>query len=166
MISPELSQLLDHMRWADAVVWEAALTTPDAEEDERLRLLFHHVHSVQWAYLHLFREQPVELPDLETFSQMSSIRRWGEEGHDELRALKTTLRPEDLDRTIDFPWAEQLMDTYDRVHPVDLRQGLVQLTSHSTYHRGQINARIRELGGEPPLVDYVVWLWAGRPDRS
>ena len=64
---------------------------------------------------------------------------------------------------MDFPWAEQLMEALGQVHPVDVRQALLQIASHSTYHRGQINTRIRELGGEPPLVDYVAWVWAGMP---
>jgi len=34
---------------------------------------------------------------------------------------------------------------------------------HSLYHRGQVNARLREVGGTPPLVDYIAWLWFGRP---
>ena len=32
------------------------------------------------------------------------------------------------------------------------------------YHRGQNATRLRELGGEPPLTDFVAWLWKGRPD--
>jgi uncharacterized damage-inducible protein DinB len=38
-----------------------------------------------------------------------------------------------------------------------------QVASRSTYHRGQVNARLRELDGEPPLVDYIAWIWFGRP---
>ena len=38
-----------------------------------------------------------------------------------------------------------------------------QVASHSTYHRGQVNARLREVGGTPPLVDYIAWIWFGRP---
>ena len=39
----------------------------------------------------------------------------------------------------------------------------LQVCSHSTYHRGQVNARLREIGAEPPLVDYIAWLWFERP---
>ena len=38
-----------------------------------------------------------------------------------------------------------------------------QVFSHSTYHRGQMATRIRELGGEPPAVDYIYWAWTRRP---
>ena len=34
---------------------------------------------------------------------------------------------------------------------------------HSTYHRGQVNVRLRELGGEPQLVDFIAWVWEGKP---
>ncbi len=32
-----------------------------------------------------------------------------------------------------------------------------------TGDRGQNATRLRELGGEPPLTDYIAWLWKGRP---
>jgi uncharacterized damage-inducible protein DinB len=44
-----------------------------------------------------------------------------------------------------------------------LAETMLQVASHSTYHRGQVNARLRELAGEPPLVDYIAWIWFGRP---
>jgi uncharacterized damage-inducible protein DinB len=39
-----------------------------------------------------------------------------------------------------------------------------QVAMHSMHHRGQVNARLRELGAEPPLVDYIAWIWRGRPE--
>jgi uncharacterized damage-inducible protein DinB len=39
----------------------------------------------------------------------------------------------------------------------------MQVVLHSTHHRGQIVARVRELGGNPPLVDYIGWIWLGKP---
>jgi uncharacterized damage-inducible protein DinB len=41
---------------------------------------------------------------------------------------------------------------------------ILQVALHSIYHRGQVNARLRALGQEPPLVDYIAWIWLGRPD--
>ena len=48
-------------------------------------------------------------------------------------------------------------------HPSTLGETLLQLPSHSTYHRGQVNTRLRELGATPPLVDFIAWVWAGKP---
>jgi uncharacterized damage-inducible protein DinB len=35
---------------------------------------------------------------------------------------------------------------------------LAQLFGHSWYHRGQVAALIRELGGEPAVTDYIFWV--------
>ena len=40
---------------------------------------------------------------------------------------------------------------------------VLQVVLHTTYHRGQINLRLRELGVEPPLTEYFVWTWRGKP---
>ena len=40
---------------------------------------------------------------------------------------------------------------------------MLQVALHSMYHRGQINARLRDFGGNPPLVDFIAWVWLGRP---
>src|SRR5690242_18875031 len=34
---------------------------------------------------------------------------------------------------------------------------LVQTVLHSQHHRGQIATRLRDLGGAPPTVDYILW---------
>jgi len=34
---------------------------------------------------------------------------------------------------------------------------LTQLHGHSLYHRGQIASRVRTLGGEPAITDYIYW---------
>ncbi len=35
---------------------------------------------------------------------------------------------------------------------------LTQLFGHSWYHRGQVAALVRELGGKPAVTDYVFWV--------
>jgi uncharacterized damage-inducible protein DinB len=34
---------------------------------------------------------------------------------------------------------------------------LTQLFAHSSYHRGQIAALVRTMGGEPAVTDFVYW---------
>jgi len=50
--------------------------------------------------------------------------------------------------------------------PASLAETLFQVPAHSTYHRGQVNALIRNAGGEPPLVDFIVWVWLGKPTNE
>jgi uncharacterized damage-inducible protein DinB len=63
-----------------------------------------------------------------------------------------------------MPWAAQIAERLGRsIGTTTIGEACFQVTSHSTYHRGQVNARLRELGAEPPLVDYIAWLWFDRP---
>jgi len=44
------------------------------------------------------------------------------------------------------------------------REALVQVAMHSLHHRGQNIARLRQVGGEPKNVDWIIWLWKGKPE--
>jgi len=39
----------------------------------------------------------------------------------------------------------------------------MQAVMHSQWHRGQNATRLRELGGEPPTLDLIVWIANNRP---
>jgi uncharacterized damage-inducible protein DinB len=41
---------------------------------------------------------------------------------------------------------------------VSIRDVLIQLVMHSAYHRGQIAASVREVGGKPAATDYIVYV--------
>jgi uncharacterized damage-inducible protein DinB len=63
-----------------------------------------------------------------------------------------------------MPWVKSFEAQLGRTFSTPtLGETIFQVTSHSTYHRGQVNARLREVGGNPPLVDYIAWIWFGRP---
>lgn len=75
------------------------------------------------------------------------------------------LSAEALTKTIEIPWTKYFEDRIDGpAGPVTLGESIYQVVSHSMYHRGQANRRLRELGAEPPLVDYIAWLWFDRPE--
>ena len=66
---------------------------------------------------------------------------------------------------VSMPWVKAFEAQLGRtLSTPTLGETIFQVTSHSTYHRGQVNARLREVGGEPPLVDYIAWIWFGRPE--
>jgi len=75
-----------------------------------------------------------------------------------------TLDEASLSQPMPLPWAAMIEKQFGRP-PEDTSIGetALQVALHSTYHRGQVNARLRELGAEAPLVDYIAWLWQGRP---
>ena len=72
-----------------------------------------------------------------------------------------------LGRPVDVPWARRIVARLG-VEPssVTLHETLMQLPQHSTYHRGQVNMRLRQLGVEPPLTDFIAWAWLGKPEAE
>ncbi len=55
---------------------------------------------------------------------------------------------------------------YDTHTNPSLGQTLLQVTAHSSYHRGQVNVRLRELGVDPPMTDFIVWVWGRKPSPA
>lgn len=159
-----LRELYDHMRWADAIVWRAALATPNATTDPFLRERLWHIHTVQRAFLSVWRQQSPDFRELSTFPDLATIARWGRDYYDEVRPYLDSVAEDALENLMIMPWAGRLTKRFGREPaPTTLRETMLQLPMHSTYHRGQVNARLRDLGGEPPLVDYIAWIWQGKP---
>ena len=155
-------ELYDHMRWADAVVWRAALGHEPAADDKTLRDRFFHIHIVQRAFLFAWRGEEQHYPD--PFATLGELAQWGGDVHQRVQSHMETLDDATLEHPLILPWAERLNKRLGRVHaPTTLRETMMQVPMHSTYHRGQVNTRLRELGAEPPLVDYIAWLWMGKP---
>ena len=164
---PDVYQgLMRHMEWADALVWEAVLGMPQARADERIREILHHLHVVQWAYLQIWRGEPPNVPELSSFDDLASIQVWGREYYRQVLGQLKGLDAVALERQVHFPWAEQLVERFGSPVPATVAETILQIASHTTYHRGQINTRLRELGGEPPLTDFIAWIWMGRPSTA
>ena len=163
MLPSELQQLVQHMEWADALVWNFVLARPEAQSDTRLRELLHHKHSVQWAYLQIWREDSLDIPEVSTFPDLPTICGWCQKYYEQVGPFLEALDPESLEREVDFPWAHDLMERGGTARPATLAETILQISSHTTYHRGQVNKRLRELEGEPPLTDFVAWIWMDRP---
>ena len=163
MFSTETQELLAHLEWADAAVWRAVLASGAAAADGRTKELLVHSHQTLGAYLQLWQGRRLELPEADAFADVVAAAPWARRCHADVAAYAAALDDAALLRPITFPWADQLVKHFGEARPATLGQSILQLALHSAYHRGQVNARLRELGGEPPLVDYIAWHWAGRP---
>ena len=162
----DLNDLYRHMEWADASVWRAVFASDSARADPKLHELFYHVHMVQRAFLRVWQGETRFTP-FPTFDDLASLIEWGRSYYPELFAEVKTWADDDVSRTLNVPWASLLTKPLGReAENTTLEQTAQQVALHSLYHRGQINARLRELGGEPPLVDYIAWLWLGRPEAD
>ena len=160
----QLTELYRHMEWADAKVWRAV--PGGNRDDDRLRTLLLHIHVVQRAFLCVWTHQPIDdvFRTAEQLTTLADIRSWAQPYYRDALAFVEQLTDEQLAAAIALPWAGQLAQQLGcDPAPPTLGDTGFQVTSHSTYHRGQVNARLRELGGEPPLVDYIAWIWFGKP---
>lgn len=160
----ELLDLAAHMEWADALVWSTTLQSGPARADERVKGWLHHLHTVQRAFTAIWQNGQPDLKSAASFTEMPALGAWGREGHAALRQFLAAADDETLARTVKLPWAGRAIERPDAVGHPTLAETARQVAMHSMHHRGQVNARLRELGAEPPLVDYIAWIWRGRPD--
>jgi len=157
-MNPLLRDLLGHQYWADAELWNAIGSHAAAREDKAIHDRLHHIHQVQWFFVWAIGGGPQ--PAITTpgeYPAFDDLRRYARESHDRIGAL--------LQSTPDSEWSSAVTVPWFRDPPLTISaaEALTQMAMHSHHHRGQNAARLRELGGEPPTVDLIVWYWKGRP---
>jgi uncharacterized damage-inducible protein DinB len=158
-----LNELSRQMEWADAAVWAAVLASSEASQDSKLREYLIHLHLVQRTFLLVWRGEPLTGMPPE-FRDARALMNWGRENYSQAFAHLNSLSEEELNQALPLPWSAMLEERLGRPPaPTTKAETALQVALHSMYHRGQVNARLREIGAEPPLVDYIVWLWLGRP---
>jgi len=164
--APQLRDLFRHMEWADATVWRVIGALDRGSVDPWLRSRLFHVHLVQRAFLQVWKRDEVPSMKAEDFPTLEAVRLWARPYYSEAFAFLGSLdrEPERLAEPMAMPWVTAFERRLGRQFETPtLAETAFQVTSHSTYHRGQINRRLRELNVEPALVDYIAWLWFGRP---
>jgi uncharacterized damage-inducible protein DinB len=150
--------LYAHQEWADSVVWEAVMGSEAARGDKRIRDLLAHLHMTQHAFLSQWTKRDFVYRDADAFPAPSDVLAYAREYHAKVHDFING--SPDLEQAVVLPWASYFHE--DPGHPT-LRETMMQVPMHSTYHRGQVNARLREIGGEPPLTDYIAWIWKRKP---
>lgn len=156
--------LVRHMEWADATLWGIVLADDGAPRDPRVETWLHHVHEVHHAFLGVWRGKAFRPSDPRDFDGPVAIARWGRDAHAQIGVHLGTVNDAAWDSELEIPWAEELTEEWGGpIGPVTLRQSVLQLALHTAHHRGQVTARLRELGCEPPLIDFIAWLWRNRP---
>jgi uncharacterized damage-inducible protein DinB len=162
--SDELMELANHMEWADSIVWEAVLRSEAGRSSDKVRTCLHHILVVQHIFPQIWRGDQPQFPDASQFPDLESLARRSQEGHTQLQRFLAGASPETLARELRLPWAGQMEQTQNRpLKNPTLRQTAVQVVMHSIYHRGQVNTRLRDAGVDPPLTDFIAWVWWGQP---
>jgi len=154
-----LRDLFGHQVWADAEHWRAIGAHPAARDDQAIRSRLHHIAIVQRAFFWAVgdRQEQFAFTNPEDFAALDDLERYSRENHERLSACIATISDGRLNEPIEIPWFK------DPPLSLKVEEALTQCAMHSHYHRGQNATRLRELGGEPPMIDLIVWYWKGRP---
>jgi uncharacterized damage-inducible protein DinB len=156
-MSSYLDELYAHQEWADAEHWLAIEAHPPALADKAIRERLLHIHLVQHAFLWVTAPQRAEFAfkKIEDFPSMAELKQYARQGLVEMRARVQETDQARMEEMIEVPW-------FKPPAKISIRQALTQAAMHSHYHRGQNATRLRELGGVPPMTDFIVWLKDGQ----
>jgi uncharacterized damage-inducible protein DinB len=93
----------------------------------------------------------------EEFPSLAALKTYARGSHDIIDRFAAGVTEARLAETITMPWFK------DPPLAITVTEALTQCAMHSHYHRAQNATRLRELGGQPPPTDLIVWYWKKRP---
>jgi uncharacterized damage-inducible protein DinB len=146
-----LRDLFQHQAYTDAALANAIGRHELAARDQELRTLLQHILVAHRYWLHLGQGLPfaadeeTRVPDsLEPIVARYRVT------HAQEREWLAALHESDLARTLESP--------YFTGRRIAVGDALMQVCMHSHGHRSQCATRLRALGGEPPPLDFILWL--------
>jgi uncharacterized damage-inducible protein DinB len=151
--------LLAYTIWADrqvltalAEVAQEDLTRETGTSFGSVQGTMAHVLGSEQLWLSRFLGVPMDrVPDIEDLPTFGALRSSFEDFWPQLEVFLASLSEEQIEQ--DFTWTNLRGET----HTVPFRQVLLHVVNHSTYHRGQVVAQLRQLGHRPPKTDLVDW---------
>ncbi len=162
-----LRDLLNHMAWADAQFFYAWFKGP--VEDEELRERWAHIldtaayfieivrgeHDLPWDKIKSGEVRPPWLDQpLKSFKELKSL---AQANHAKLAATLEQWNEASLEQKVLIPWFPEPPCV------INIGEALLQAVMHTQHHRGQCMTRLKDKGGKNSNVDYIIWLWKGRP---
>ena len=151
-----LRDLLAHAEWANAVFFHTWEKSP-ARDHEEMRRRVGHIVGVQDGFLKILRGETPGGPPPGPPPAFEVLKTRAEASHGALRDFAAGLEPEGLSRTVRIPWFGEPPCV------ITVAEAMVQVAMHSQHHRGQCMTRLKDFGGEPHNVDWIIWLWKQKP---
>ncbi len=151
-----LQQLAAHLAWADSELLDAVAAAPEACSDPRLLGILHHIVFVERFFTALLTGTAFNLQqESQPAEALAGLQSLHSRTQFDLLLFTNDLKEELLSVPVENPWAPDLRGTVAQI--------LLQIVLHSQNHRGQCLARLREVTGNAPTLDFIVWLKLGRP---
>lgn len=133
---------LNHLLWADRI-WLGRFTRDAAIGESRDRD---------------GKPIPVGMHDQILYADFDELRRERAKTDGHIEAWTRAL----TDTTLAAPFSYRTVSTGMREHP--LWQAVTQFFNHQTHHRGQATTLFAQLGRNPGVTDFMVFLWEHRND--
>ncbi len=158
MFNDDFQALYAYNRWADGKILDACRTlTPEQYVAEpapgwsSVRATVHHIAIVTNGWLRgLAGDELGEMPTEDQIPTVDEAQRLLTEADAALNRLLSALTPELLA-------TPKTLSRRGRIITVPPWVILRHVANHSTYHRGQIAAKLKRLGVEPPGTDLIFW---------
>jgi uncharacterized damage-inducible protein DinB len=151
-----LRDLMAHAEWANAVFFHAWGKSPARDHEEMCRRV-DHIIGVQQAFLSICRDESAGAPPGGPPPSFEDLKSRAPTCHAGLRDFAAALEPEMLARKMRIPWFP------DPPCVITIAEAMVQVAMHTQHHRGQCMTRLKDFGGEPKNVDWILWLWRQKP---
>jgi uncharacterized damage-inducible protein DinB len=157
MNKEDFSVLYDFNTWANQRTLDSCATlSPEqftrdlASSFRSVRDTLAHIYGAEWIWLERWHGRtPAALPVAADFPDLESVRRRLTDIDRDLVDYVASLTQEDVQRVVQF----KTIAGGPQAQP--LWQCLQHLANHSTYHRGQIAAMLRQLGSKATSTDLI-----------
>jgi uncharacterized damage-inducible protein DinB len=148
--------VLAHAEWANAVFFNVWGKSP-ARDHEELRRRIDHLLAVQEGFLTVLRAEPGGRPPDGPPPMLDDLKSRAQFCHRGLNEFAASLDEAAMSNTVRVPWFP------DPPCVITIAEALVQVAMHTQHHRGQCMTRLKDYGGEPKNVDWIIWLWKQKP---
>lgn len=155
---PMIRDLFAHQAWADAEMWRHLGATPAAHSDKKILELLGHAHAVQRFFLSAIQGEPLTREELTREISLPELRESYRQYHIQADRFLSKMRDSHLKDVVVVPWFPDFQPK--------VSEALTQVVMHSQHHRAQILMLLRQLGGDPKPIDYVIWASKNRPEAQ
>jgi uncharacterized damage-inducible protein DinB len=153
----ELRTLFAYDSWASDLLLDAVKALPEeairrdlGTSHQSLLGTMVHVVAAEEQWLSRWKGAPrSKLTGLDQIASLDALRAWWSKVRAERDAYIASLGEADLEREMEMPTTAGA--TYRHRYADMFRH----LANHSTYHRGQVAAMLRQLGEKPPSTDLI-----------
>jgi uncharacterized damage-inducible protein DinB len=150
-MSSMLREMFDHMAWADARVIALLTASPDAARVSGVLRLLSHVVAAERVWLGRIRAEDGQHPVWPEWT-LPQVQTTAEENAAAYAELVSHLTDDEATRAIDYRNSQGV------AFRTRLRDILLHVALHGSYHRGQIAAALRAAGVAPAGTDYIIYV--------